>query len=82
MTPAAAMAFIGAFVSGQVLRVDGGGQCWAESGGCWFAGRNPSGIRHSSIGLDWTTASWAAQARHQPHRRSFPKGQGCCKLHL
>jgi hypothetical protein len=32
--------------------------------------------------LDWTTASWAAQARYQSHRRPFQKGTGCCKLHI
>jgi 3-oxoacyl-[acyl-carrier protein] reductase len=38
-------------------------------------------FRHSSFRLDWTNASWAAQARYQPHRRTFQKGTGCCKLH-
>jgi hypothetical protein len=64
MTPAAAMAFIGAFISGQVLRVDGGGQCWAGSGGCWFAGRNPSGLSSflDRTGLDDRIVGGASQA--------------------
>lgn len=74
---------LGAFVSGQVLRVDGGG---TVLGG---VRRMPVcqpqtllGFRHCLIGLDWTPASWAAQARRQPHRRCFQNGKGCCKLHM
>ena len=54
---------LGAFVSGQVLRVDGGGQCWAA----WGRGSlvcQPQTVWDFVIprsGLDWTNASGGAK---------------------